>query len=1165
MIPLAYDPERLGGLPLPEPAVTTRIKDLLGALVARRILPYFRRRRLVDAGLVARVSERHAIVRLEDPQARVRTLTVLTHALEGWTLFLHERFFDYLAFMLPGDPDLRLSDVEPAQRQAFALAELLLRHELEHMLFPGAEEGAVVGADLEFLLDRRDHDPTYHHALRDALADAASGILGAEYLDLLGRAERGEPTGDAVAAVVAGHVPRVAEVPAPLLVAAFAPMGSEFKARLLDECYRRSRSTDAALVRRLGWLHVTLHLLAEQVGRDREEAWALFQAFKERWGVTGLLHEIEVDDDGLAHRSDQELFDLLVVRLGELAPRPVARPGPGTARDRESSAAPAPRPSLSERIEVAREDPRVPRPVIDIIDKNRGNLPGVSGAKFTELIETLLLVPWGRIAPIAVTPAAFIAGMEASHFGLERPKELLADFFTNLIWRYRSFSADAAAAWHRTGSAFLLVGPPGVGKTSLAISVARSLGLPFHKLSLGGMRDESDLRGHGFTYEGSKPGAIVQGLVKMGAMNGMFIMDEADKTEAFAIATLLEILDPEQNHLFHDKYVSSTVDIDLSNCHFILTANTLETVPAPVLDRCEVVVLDRYSVDEKVAIAREYLIPRIRERHAVDDGVIGFAPDEEAELLRHLVTTYTREAGVRQLERVIRTLFLRLHRRHLEACERQPILVTHETIKNTLDEPAQPRRANPDDRIGEILGLGVNVERGIGSVLPVQATAIHLAGEESRTSLSMIHATGNLEKVMDESRKVASTAVLARASELGIDASGFSDSVHLHLMGASSRKDGPSAGSAIALALASLLSGRPVRRDVAVTGEIDTHGRITAIGGLEIKLEAAQEAGCRTVIIPRENLAGEEGIERFPATLKDELQVLGYDEWAGDHEPFDYRRHLLQVVAVDDVVQAATVALLDEGELAAARAAVRAHGARARAAFAAAPAGERPCVLVMYVKEADELHPRTFRSPLCRSCDGCRFVVVPAAAAQLRRRLPQPRRREANPVEAEGEDVAAAVRAAVEEAAAAPAGTQVAVVAPFFTHAKDATGAHSAGLGGARLFANNYAVQGVKLKGCKPLLTRAWCYLARLEPELLGACPFTAELDGVRVADLSFLPEKLRLDVGRAQQLLNDSIEAWLAEVETPAGTKAGKAPASPSARKAPPHKPATPRHRIKG
>ena len=190
--------------------------------------------------------------------------------------------------------------------------------------------------------------------------------------------------------------------------------------------------------------------------------------------------------------------------------------------------------TLKERIERARKDPRVPEAVLTTIDANQRNLEGHSKTKYTEFIDILLSIPWGRLNKLEVGPREFSLGLEQSHFGLEHAKELAGDFFANLLWRYRDFDPADAAEWHRTGSAFLFVGPPGVGKTSLAISIAKTLGIPYHKISLGGMRDESALRGHGFTYEGSKPGAIVQGLVKMATMNGMFILDEADKTEPFA-------------------------------------------------------------------------------------------------------------------------------------------------------------------------------------------------------------------------------------------------------------------------------------------------------------------------------------------------------------------------------------------------------------------------------------------------------------------------------------------------------------------------------------------------------------------------------------------------------------------------------------------------------
>ncbi len=539
--------------------------------------------------------------------------------------------------------------------------------------------------------------------------------------------------------------------------------------------------------------------------------------------------------------------------------------------------APAQTKSLRERIDEARTDPEIPQSVTELIEKNKMNATGQSGAKYTELIETLLAIPWGKIKKIRVSPDEFDEGLNRSHYGLKTPKEIISDFFANLIWRYQHFTESEKNHWHRTGSALLFVGPPGVGKTSLAISIARNLGIPYHKISLGGMKDEADIRGYGFTYEGSKPGLIVQGLIKMGVMNGMFIMDEADKTEKFAIATLLEILDPEQNHLFHDKYTQSTIDIDLSNCHFILTANTVDTVPAAILDRCEVIFLDRYSVDEKIAIARDFLVERIRQRYLIGQDEILFDPEEESEILRHLIRDYTSEAGVRDLERIVRTLFLRTQRKETIAKGKSSVKLDLARIHKYLNVPNRQRLINEDDRVGEMMALGVNMEMGIGALIPIQATPVRTGHDRkngSQSYLSMVHTTGNIERVMDESRKVASTAILHLAEELGIDAADMSTPVHLHFMGGSTKKDGPSAGTAIALALASLFGKRKIRRDVAATGEVDTQGRVTGIGGMGVKLETAYAAGCKTLIFPRENLTGSEGIDRLPDALKHELQIL---------------------------------------------------------------------------------------------------------------------------------------------------------------------------------------------------------------------------------------------------------------------------------------------------
>jgi ATP-dependent Lon protease len=1139
MLPIRFDHRVLASLPMPGREEVKRLLAVLNAVVARRVLTYFRKRKMTDAVRLARVAEQYTIERMEDPTSAIDITSVVTRSVDGWTLHIHEQVFDYLAFVIPSDPDQRLVDTPPEQRKGLAFAEFMLRHELEHMIYPGLEERDAVRSDCDFAMDRRHSDPTYYQTLRAALADPMTGLNGGQYLDLLDRLENSKECSDLIEAMTTDHLKLAARLPDGVLRGAFPIMGRDTKVAIASACYAASHGGSRPLLERADWLHKMLALLADEMEKDRAEGKAIYTILHQRLDMPSLLHEIELPAEALAGKSEDDAFELFSTRLTDLA-RERRAAGGGGARATKSMEPrgldkASARMSLSDRIEAARNDALVPRSVIDTIDKNRSATGGVSGAKYNELIETLLAIPWGKIRPIGVTPEEFIKGLDASHHGLERPKEILADFFTNLIWRYRHFSREQVASWHQTGSAFLLVGPPGVGKTSLAISAAQNLGIPFHKLSLGGMRDEADLRGHGFTYEGSKPGGIVQGLVKMGAMNGMFIMDEADKTEKFAIATLLEILDPEQNFLFHDKYASTTVDIDLSNCHFILTANTLETVPDPVADRCEIVFLDRYSVEEKMAIAVEHLLPRVRARHDIAPDAVFFAPEERTELLRHLITTYTREAGVRQLERVLRTLFLRVHRKEVMGGEGKPVRLTRELIKRYLDEPTPPRQINPEDRVGEMLGLGVDVQRGVGSIIPIQATPVLLGeeGESRQGRVSLLETTGNLEKVMDESRKVALTGIGFCGEELGIARESLQRPLHLHFMGASSRKDGPSAGGAIALALASRLTAKKVRRDVAMTGEIDTQGRITAVGGLDVKLESAYEAGCRTVVIPRENLYGEFGVERFPQALKEELQVLTFEEWETDHTPFDYRKHLLQVVAVDHVVAAAKVAFVDEADLRPAELLVAAHGRRAADTLARTGTHPSPCVQMLYLKSSQELHPRHLRGAFCTQCRGCRLLVVTEAERDVRGQLPhldEVARLEAfDPSRDDLEPLLADLLAPCAD------GGSVAAVAPYFLLTPGGSlRAHLPADGrSVRLMANNYAVQGVKIKNCKAALNRAACYLMRLGPADLAACPFVAELEGILVADLSFIPEKYRLDVERAETIFTRSVDAWLNEVET--------------------------------
>jgi len=620
-------------------------------------------------------------------------------------------------------------------------------------------------------------------------------------------------------------------------------------------------------------------------------------------------------------------------------------------------------------------------------------------------------------------------------------------------------------------------------------------------------------------------------------MNGMFILDEADKTEKFAIATLLEILDPEQNHLFHDKYTETSVDINLSDFHFFLTANTLDGVPPVVVNRCEVIFLSQYSIEEKVVIAREHLIKRLRSQYQITEDMIFFDPEEEADLLRHLIRTYTYEAGVRELERIIRTLFLRIQRKEILGRGIETVRINRERIKEYLKEPTRPRQINPDDAIGEMLALGVDVERGIGSIIPIQATRMGAGttGKDAKQSfLSVIHATGNLERIMDESRKVATTGIFSCAEELGIELESTNEPIHLHFMGGSTRKDGPSAGGSIALALASLLSGRKIRRDVAMTGEIDTKGRITAVGALSLKLETAHNAGCRTVIIPRDNLWGEGGIERLPEALKEELQVLTFENWKGMHPPFDYSRHILEVVAVDDIVQAAAVAFLDDSELATIEAGFRPHAREIAQMLAREPLRLGRSLRIVQIKAPEELDPGTIEGIPGENRCSLYLLILPEIRDAILARLGglqehvrlidfDPRQQRLTQVLQE------IVRSSPGESSSP---VQLAVIAPYFFLKRDGISAESfpasPNIEGINLFGNNYAVQGVKIKRCKPLLNQICSIMALLSPEAIAACPFLAGKDGVTVTDLSFIPEKYRLDVRRAERILIRALGHWL-------------------------------------
>ncbi|GKT08755.1 S16 family serine protease [Desulforhabdus sp. TSK] len=1147
MFPMEFDHRILGTLPFPTDEQTRRITELLRAIIGRRIVPHFKTRKGTDPIVLARCQERLSINRLEDEANRNRLVTLLTRSGDGWVLHLHERIFDYLAFVIPSDPESRLGDGTLDERKMLAFAELLLRHQMEHILYPDHTERDVISADVDFAMEQRRADPTFYRMLRSALADEMNGIRGELYLALMDHAEQERPYHEVVSRVLEGATTALADLSGRELHEVFPVLDVDLKSRLLGELYRRSQNNTLPLMQRASCFQDILQLFTLQMETNAAGAMEVFQAFKERWGVVTLFHELRLPEGRLDNKNAAELFELfkegvLSFMAQERAwfsaqAAAVGPPGKPTV-----PSAPAEKTlTLKDRIEAAHSDPRFPPQVLEVIDRNKLNAVGHSGAKYSELIETLLAIPWGKIQPVRVSPTAFEEGLHRTHYGLQKPKELLCDFFSNLIWRYRQYSEAEAASWHRTGSAFLFVGPPGVGKTSLAISIAQNLEIPYHKISLGGMQDEADIRGHGFTYEGSKPGAVVQGLIKMGVMNGMIIMDEADKTEKFAIATLLEILDPEQNHLYHDKYTETTVDIDLSNCHFILTANTLETVPPTVINRCEVVFLDRYSVEEKIAIARKYLIERLRTKYQIGRDEIFFDPDEESDLLRHLIRTYTYEAGVRELERIIRTLFLRIQRKEILTRGATSVCITRVKIKQYLEEPRRPRQINNEDRVGEMLALGVDIERGVGSIIPIQATRIRLpAGGEpdGRGAMSIVHATGNIEKIMDESRKVAATALLHCADAWGIDLDHLKDPVHLHFMGASTSKDGPSAGGAIALALASQILDRKIRRDVAMTGEIDTQGRISSIGALVIKLETACDVGCKTMIIPRENLHGPEGIERLPDALKEELQILTYEDWQGDHPPFDHTRHILQVVAVDHIVQAASVVFIEEQELVALEGRFIANAREVAQELLKRRSQPGQWFQLLQIKTPGELAPELLQSTVSLSCNGWILLTLPEAREKILHLLDQAccrmEVREFDPLGENLSTVLLELREKIPECPSSP--LHLSLVAPFYLLKRDGISSEAfpsgSAFAGLTLFANNYSLQQLKIKSSKAILNRVYCHLAQLDPVSLSRIPFLARQDGIHVVDLSLIPEKYRLDVQRAEEILHRCLTRWLSTLE---------------------------------
>jgi ATP-dependent Lon protease len=469
-------------------------------------------------------------------------------------------------------------------------------------------------------------------------------------------------------------------------------------------------------------------------------------------------------------------------------------------------------------------------------------------------LDWIVDLPWGQKSDERLDPVHAREVLDADHAGLEDVKDRIVEYIAvRKLRQERGIEEDK-----RSGAILTLIGPPGTGKTSIGESIARATGREFVRMSLGGVRDEAEIRGHRRTYIGALPGRLVRALRDAGTMNPVIMLDEVDKVGADwrgdPSAALLEVLDPAQNHSFRDHYLD--VEIDLSQVVFIATANVAETIPGPLLDRMEVIRFDGYTTDEKVAIARDYLFPRQRERNGLREDEVSVSDDA----LRQIVSDYTREAGVRNLEREIGTALRKTATQIASGQVEPPVAVTSEVVREALGKPkffqeAAERTAVP----GVATGLAVT---GVGGdVLFVEAT-----GMKGKNGLVL---TGQLGDVMKESARIALSYVQGHADDLGVDEDAFEErEFHVHVPAGAIPKDGPSAGVTMVTALSSLLSGRPVKHTVGMTGEVTLQGRVLPIGGLKQKVLAAHAAGLTDVILPERNRAD---LDDVPEHVRDEM------------------------------------------------------------------------------------------------------------------------------------------------------------------------------------------------------------------------------------------------------------------------------------------------------
>ena len=464
-------------------------------------------------------------------------------------------------------------------------------------------------------------------------------------------------------------------------------------------------------------------------------------------------------------------------------------------------------------------------------------------------IEWLLDLPWGKTTPDNLDLKRARRILAEDHYGLDEVKQRVIEYLA--VCRIKN---------NMKGPVLCFVGPPGVGKTSIAKSIARALGRKFVQVSLGGVRDEAEIRGHRRTYIGAIPGRIISSIKQAGTMNPVFLFDEIDKMASDVrgdpASAMLEVLDSAQNDTFRDHYLE--IPVDLSRVMFIMTANTLDTIPRPLLDRMEIIEIPSYTDEEKVQIAQRHLLPKERQAHGLTASSLRV--DESA--IRAAIALYTRESGVRSLERQLGKI-CRKAAMQLATSDVKRVTVTEKNIKDFLGAPRAAQEKIPEkDLVGVVNGLAWT-EVG-GEILPVEVGVMDGSGK--------VELTGNLGDVMQESCRAALSCLRQRAQELGIAPDFYkTKDIHIHFPEGAIPKDGPSAGIAIATAVLSALTGQAVHRDVAMTGEITLRGRVLAIGGLREKTMGALRAGVHTVILPKEN---EKDLDEIDPLVREKLRFV---------------------------------------------------------------------------------------------------------------------------------------------------------------------------------------------------------------------------------------------------------------------------------------------------